>query len=74
MTKIKLRIINFGYVMTVDFTIKYVKFQNKVQVLLKVTVQLHPNGPNELKLTGCIGGGVRIIPTKFELILKKFNF
>ena len=33
-----------------------------------------PNCPNDLKLTGCTRGGVRIIPTKFEVIPKKFNF
>ena len=40
MTKIKLRIMNFGYVITVDVTIKYINFQSKVWVSLKVMVQL----------------------------------
>ena len=56
MTKIKLRIMNFRYVITVIVTIKYTMFQSKVQVLLKVMVQVIPNGPNELKLTGCTKG------------------
>ena len=40
MTKIKLRIINFGYVITVNVTIMHANFQVKLQVSLKVTVQL----------------------------------
>ena len=40
MTKIKLRIMNFGYVVTADVTIKYINFQSKLHVSLKVTVQL----------------------------------
>ena len=40
MTKIKLRITNFGYVITVDVTIMYTDFQMKLQVSLKVMVQL----------------------------------
>ena len=40
MTKIKLRVMNFGYVITVDRTIMHTNFQMKLQVLLKVTVQL----------------------------------
>ena len=40
MGKIKLRVTNFGYVMTVDVTIMYTNFQVKLWVLLKVTVQL----------------------------------
>ena len=39
MTKIELRITNFGYVITVDVTIMHTDFQMKLQVLLKVTVQ-----------------------------------
>ena len=40
MTKIKLRVINFGYIMIVDVTIMYINFQMKPQVLLRVMVQL----------------------------------
>ena len=40
MGKIKLRVMNFGYVMTVNGTIMHTNFQTKLQVLLKVTVQL----------------------------------
>ena len=41
MGKIKLRIMNFGYVITVNVIINYIKIQSKVQVLSKVMVQLH---------------------------------
>ena len=40
MTKVKLRIMNFRYAITVNVTIMYTSFQMKLQVLLKVTVQL----------------------------------
>ena len=36
LTKIKLRVKNFGYVMTVDMTIMCKNFQMELQVLLKV--------------------------------------
>ena len=72
--KIKLRVLNFGYVITVNVTIMYTNFQMKLWVLLKVTVQLIYFGPNDLKLAGCTKGGVANIPTKFEVILKKLTF
>ena len=37
---IKLRVLNFGYVMADDVTIMCINFQMNLQVLLKVTVQL----------------------------------
>ena len=37
---IKLRLMNFGYVMAVHVTIMHVNFQMNLWVLLKVTVQL----------------------------------
>ena len=37
---IKLRVLNFGYMMTVNVTIMYINFQMNLQVLLKVTVQV----------------------------------
>ena len=40
MTKIKLKVTHFGYVVTVDVTIMYIDLQTKLQVSLKVTVQL----------------------------------
>ena len=40
MGKIKLRITSFGYMVTIDVTIMYTKFQMKLHVSLKVTVQL----------------------------------
>ena len=40
MTKIKVRITNFGYVMTVNVTIMYTNYQMKLWVLLEVMVQL----------------------------------
>ena len=40
MTKIKLRVLNFGYVMAVDMTMMHINFQMNLQVLLKVTVKL----------------------------------
>ena len=40
MDKIKLRVKNFGYLITVDVTIMYINFQTKLWVLLKVMVQL----------------------------------
>ena len=40
MGKIKLRVTNFGYVITVNVTIISTNFQMKLFVLLKVTVQL----------------------------------
>ena len=40
MTKIKLRIMNFGYMITVNVTIMYIKFEGKLWVLLKDIVQL----------------------------------
>ena len=69
--KIKLRFMNFRYVMNVHMTIMYTNFQMKLQVSLKVTVQLIYN---DLKLAGCTKGGVVNIPTKFEVILKKLVF
>ena len=40
MIKIKLRITDFGYVITVNVTTMYINFQTKLQVLLKVMIQL----------------------------------
>ena len=40
MSKIKLRVLNFGYVIAIDVTIMYTNLQTKLQVFLKVTVQL----------------------------------
>ena len=40
MGNIKLRALNFGYVMGVNVTIMYKKIQMNLQVLLKVTTQL----------------------------------
>ena len=40
MGKIKLRVLNFGYVMTVKVTIIHTDFQTKLQVSLEVMVQL----------------------------------
>ena len=40
MSKIKLRVTNFGYVITVSVAVMYTNFQSKLQVLLQVTVQL----------------------------------
>ena len=39
-TKIKPRVLNFGYVVAIDMTIMYINFQMNLQVLLKVTVKL----------------------------------
>ena len=39
-TKIKLRVLIFGYVIGIDMTIVYINFQMNLQVLLKVTVKL----------------------------------
>ena len=39
MGNIKLRILNFGYVMDVDVTIIYINFQMNLQVFLKVMVK-----------------------------------
>ena len=36
----KLKVMNFGYVIAVHDTIMYTNFQMNLQVLLKVTVQL----------------------------------
>ena len=40
MTKIRLRVLNSGYVLTVNVAIMHTNFQMKLQVLLKVMVQL----------------------------------
>ena len=40
MTKIKIRITNFGYVITVNVTIMHTKFHMKLWVSLKVMAQL----------------------------------
>ena len=40
MGKIKVRVTNFGYVITVDVAIMYTNFQMKLQVSLKVMIQL----------------------------------
>ena len=40
MGEIKLRVTNFGYMITVDVNIMHTNFQMKLQVLLKVMVQL----------------------------------
>ena len=40
MGNIKLRVLNFGYVMAVNMTIMYINFQMNLQVLLKVMVKL----------------------------------
>ena len=40
MGKIKLRVMNFGYVMTINITIMCINFQLKLQVSFKVMVQL----------------------------------
>ena len=40
MTKIKLRALNFGYVITVHMTIMYIQFEMNLQVSLKVMVKL----------------------------------
>ena len=39
-SNIKIRALNFGYVMGVTVTIMYINFQMNLQVLLKVMVQL----------------------------------
>ena len=39
MSNIKLRALNFGYMMGVDMTIIYQNFQMNLQVLLKVAIQ-----------------------------------
>ena len=40
MTKIKLRVLNFGYLIAIYMTIMYINFQTNLQVSLKVTVKL----------------------------------
>ena len=40
MTKIKLRVLNFEYVVVIDMTIMYINFQMNLQVSLKVMVKL----------------------------------
>ena len=40
MTKIKLTVLNFGYVIAIDMIIMYINVQMNLQVLLKVMVQL----------------------------------
>ena len=40
MTEIKLRVMKFGYMMTVDVTIMYTNFQIELWVLLEVMLQL----------------------------------
>ena len=63
---------NYGYVINVNVIIMHTNFQMKLQVLLKVVhYNSFPNCPNELKLTDCSKGSVRIIPTKFEAIPRK---
>ena len=64
MGKIKLRAMNFGYVMIVDVTIMYINSQMKLQVSLKVMEHSIIIGPNNLKLAEYIRGGV---------VLRKFN-
>ena len=39
-TKIKLRVLNFGYMIAINMTIMYINFQMNLQVLLKVMVKL----------------------------------
>ena len=40
MGNIKLRVLNFGYIMGVNMTIMYINFQMNLQVSLKVMVKL----------------------------------
>ena len=40
MAKIKLRVLNSGYVIAIDMSTIYVNFQMNLQVLLKVMVKL----------------------------------
>ena len=40
MTKIKLRVVNFWYVMAINMTIMYINFQMNLQVSLKVMIKL----------------------------------
>ena len=68
MGKIKLRVKHVGYVMTVNITIM------KLQVSLKVVVQLFIIDPNDLRLAGFTKGGVVNTATEFKAILKKLNF
>ena len=39
-TKIKLRVLNFGYIIAINMTIMYINFQMNLQVLLKVMFKL----------------------------------
>ena len=40
MTKIKLQVLNFGYLIAINMTITYINFQINLQVSLKVTIKL----------------------------------
>ena len=40
MTKIKLKILNFEYVISIDMTIVYINFQMNLYVLIKVKIEL----------------------------------
>ena len=40
MTKIKLRVLNFGYVIGIGMTITYISFQMNLWVLLKAMIKL----------------------------------
>ena len=66
MGNIKLRVLNFGYVMAVDVTIMCMNFQMNLWVLFKLWSNSLNIAPNELKLGVWDKGGKVINPTKFE--------
>ena len=74
MTKIKLGVLNFGYVIGINMTIMYINFQTNLQVLLKLQSNSFNIAPNELKLAVLVKGGEDNIPIKFQVILKKLKF
>ena len=73
-SKIKLRVLNFGYVVTVDRIIMNTNLQMKLWVLYELQYTSFIIDSNELKLAGCTKGSVVNISIKFEVILKKLIF
>ena len=49
-------------------------FRQNYGFFFKLWYNSLPTCPNELKLIGCTWGDVGVVPTHFEIILKKSNF
>ena len=74
MIKIKLRVLNFGYVIAINMTIMCVTFQKNLQVSLKVKSNLLNIAPIELKFVVWVRSGQVNIPTKFQVNVRKLKF